>query len=96
MSRTISVLIKCDECGEATLESDVLVVPFKYGKTERLLDICRPCDGMLRNDTFVTWLGARPASEPMQHVCQHEECKRAFNTKGALGIHLSRMHKEAA
>lgn len=92
MSRTISINITCDECGEATLESDVLVVPFKYGKTERLLDICRPCDGYIRDEALAPWLNARPSTDKSVHECMHSGCDRTFNTLGAMNIHITRIH----
>ena len=92
MSRKVNIEITCDECDNDFDESDITVTPFRFGKTEVLLDLCMPCVLSLEQDIFAGWLALRPSTEPTpgKHSCT--QCDRVFNTRGALGIHFTRIH----
>jgi len=92
--RAVTIDITCDECLENIPEQDIVVVPFRFGAKETLLDLCAPCRDELMTNTFATWLQARPSTEPVKIRCTVKGCAGTFNTKSGLKIHIGRIHKE--
>jgi hypothetical protein len=92
MSRTISIDVACDHCGDSLDEDHAIVTPLKFGKKEGLVDLCPPCLEAWETDLESLFNNMRPATEPVEFKCPH--CPKITPTKQGLGIHIVRIHKE--